>query len=83
MLNLAVDKSGAVWLEKKQISLTDLSTTVSNRFRADTNLPVFISGDRDALEGALQNVMERVRNAGVQRVAFTVGGNETAPVQSP
>src|ERR1700761_6504372 len=75
MLNFAVDKAGAVWLEKKQITLDEVSTVTSNRFRSDTNLPVFISGDRDALEGSLQDVMERVRNAGVQKVAFTVGGN--------
>src|SRR6266699_751869 len=47
MLNVAVDKSGGLWLEKKQISLPELSTVLSNRFRADTNLPVYISGDRD------------------------------------
>src|SRR5580698_8873701 len=49
MLNLAVDKSGAVWLEKKQISLADLGGVISNRFHGDTNLPVYISGDRDTL----------------------------------
>src|SRR5580698_6195420 len=45
MLNIAVDKNGALWLERKQISLADLSTVVSNRFRMDTNLPVYSSGD--------------------------------------
>ena len=80
MLNLVVDKDGAVWLEKKQISLADLSLVVSNRFRVNTNLPVFIGGDRDTLEGAMQDVLARVRNAGVQKVAFTVGGNEDQSV---
>src|SRR5579863_2093008 len=47
MLNLAVDKDGEVWLEKKKISLAELSTVVSNRFNANTNLPVFLGGDRD------------------------------------
>src|SRR6202142_3322283 len=53
MLNLAVDKSGGVWLEKKPIALTELGLVVSNRFRQDTNLPVHISGDRDTLHGAM------------------------------
>src|SRR5882724_2655434 len=39
MLNIAVDKAGNTWLEKKQISLTELATVVSNRFQSDTNLP--------------------------------------------
>lgn len=77
MLNIAVDKSGAVWLEKSQITLPELGLVVSNRFKADTNLPVFISGDRDALHGAMANVYETVRNAGVQKVSFAVGGSVT------
>jgi len=77
MLNIAVDKSGRVWMEKKQLSLPELSLAVSNRFRSDTNLPVYISGDRDTLHGAMADVLEAVRNVGVQKVAFTVSGPET------
>jgi biopolymer transport protein ExbD len=77
MLNLAVDKSGAVWFQKQQLSLADLGLVLSNRFRGDTNLPVYISGDRDTLHGAMADVYEVVRNAGVQKVAFAVDGHET------
>jgi biopolymer transport protein ExbD len=76
MLNVAVDKDGAVWLEKKQVSLPELSAVLSNRFRFDTNLPVYISGDRETLHGAMADVLETVRNAGVQKVAFMVAGPE-------
>jgi len=76
MLNVAVDKGGAVWLEKKQLSLPELGSVVSNRFKGNTNLPVYISGDRDTLEGSMQDVLEVVRRAGVQKVAFMVGGRE-------
>ncbi len=81
MLNIAVDKAGNVWIEKKQISLVELGLVVSNRFRADTNLPVYVSGDRDTLHGAMADVYDRIRSAGVQKVAFAVGGpdNSTHP----
>jgi biopolymer transport protein ExbD len=79
MLNVAVDKAGQVWVEKKQLSLTELSVVVSNRFRVDTNLPVYISGDRDTLHGSMADVLETVRGAGVQKVAFMVGGPEASP----
>ncbi len=49
MVNIAVDKSGAVWLEKKEVSLADLGLVLSNRFAANPELPVYISGDRDTL----------------------------------
>jgi len=77
MINIAVDKSGAVWLEKKQIALPDLSQVLTARFRADTNLPVYISGDRDTLHGDMVKVYETVRSAGIQKVAFMTGNNRT------
>ena len=70
MVNIAVDKAGAVWLEKKEVSLAELGLVLSNRFYADTNLPVYISGDRDALHGDMVKVYKTVRAAGVQNVAF-------------
>ena len=80
MINIAVDKSGVVWLEKKSITLPELSLVLSNRFRGDTNLPVYISGDRDTLHGDMVNVYEAVRSAGIQKVAFMTGNpNPTAP----
>jgi biopolymer transport protein ExbD len=76
MMNIAVDKSGAVWLEKKQLSLAELTVVVSNRFQLNTNLPVYISGDQDTLHGAMVDVLAAVRRAGIQKVAFMVGGTE-------
>jgi biopolymer transport protein ExbD len=76
MVNIAVDKTGAVWLEKKQTSLPDLALVLSNRFRLDTNMPVYISGDRDTLHGAMVDVLAVVRRAGIQKVAFAVGGSD-------
>ena len=81
MLNIAVDKAGAVWFQKEQISLPELGLVLSNRFRADTNLPVYISGDRDTPHGAMADVYEVVRAAGVQKVAFAVAGKETLNAQ--
>ena len=79
MVNIAVDKSGAIWLEKKKISLPELSEVLKNRFRGDTNLPVYISGDRDALHGDMVNVYEAVRSVGVQKVAFMTGSQNSTP----
>ena len=80
MVNIAVDKSGAVWLEKKTVSLPDLSAVLTSRFHSDTNLPVYISGDRDTLHGDMVRVYEVVRAAGIQKVSFMTGSKDsTAP----
>ena len=76
LINLAVDKSGAIWLAKKEISTAELALVLSNRFRADTNLPVYISGDRDTRHGDMVNVYQTVRAAGVQKVAFMTGSGQ-------
>jgi biopolymer transport protein ExbD len=75
MINIAVDQKGAVWLEQKTVSLPELSLVLSNRFRADTNLPVYISGDRDTLHGDMVTVYQAVRRAGVQKIAFMTDKN--------
>ncbi|HEY1661879.1 MAG TPA: biopolymer transporter ExbD [Verrucomicrobiae bacterium] len=79
MVNLAVDKSGAVWLEKKEISLADLGLILSNRLVLDTNLPVYISGDRDTLHGNMVKVYQTVRAAGIQSVAFMTDDKNSTP----
>jgi biopolymer transport protein ExbD len=79
MVNIAVDKSGRVWLEKKEISLAELGLVLSNRFSADSNLPVYISGDRDTLHGQMVKVYRTVRAAGIQNVAFMTESKPGAP----
>jgi biopolymer transport protein ExbD len=75
MVNIAVDTNGGVWLERKPITLPELRIVLSNRFRMDTNLPVYVSGDGGDLQGAISDVLLTVRNVGVQRVAFMVRDN--------
>jgi biopolymer transport protein ExbD len=75
MLNIAVDKSGLVWLGKTNVTLAQLDAALTNRFRLDTNLPVYISGDAATPHGDMCDVLEAVRRAGVQRVAFMVGAS--------
>lgn len=79
MVNIAVDKSGAVWLEKQEVSLADLALTLSNRFRANPDLPVYISGDRDALHGDMVKVYETARGVGIQKIAFMTESQNPTP----
>ena len=74
MINIAVDTNGRVWLGKTNVTLAQLDGALSNRFRLDTNLPVYISGDTATRHGDMCDVLEAVRRAGVQRVAFMVDG---------
>ena len=79
-LGIAVDQAGGVWYQKARIALPELGLVLSNRFRADTNLPVYISGDRATPHGAMADVYEVVRGAGVQKVAFVMAPPEARGV---
>jgi biopolymer transport protein ExbD len=70
LVNIAVDKSGTVWLEKKKISLAGLASVLKSRFHDNPDLPVYISGDRDTLHGDMVKVYEIVRATGIQKVSF-------------
>lgn len=83
MMNLAVDKKGDVYLEKRLINSNDLLIELLKRYRANTNLPVFISGDRDATHGSVINVLDLVRKAGVQKVAFAINKVEDGAPGKP
>jgi len=75
MINIAVDKSGGVWLEKKRISPAQLASALKDRFHANPDVPVYISGDRDTLHGDMVKVYQTVRSVGIQKVAFMTDGN--------
>jgi biopolymer transport protein ExbD len=72
MLSLTVDKYGQVSLDGKSVSFPELSTILTNRHNLNTNLPVYITGTRDATHGSMIYVLDFVRRAGIHRVAFAV-----------
>lgn len=72
MINIAVDREGGLWLEKKSITLAALGAVLTNRFHTDTNLPVYISADAQANHGSITPLYNLVRQVGVQRVSFMV-----------
>jgi biopolymer transport protein ExbD len=72
IVNVGVDKAGNVYIDKKPVSLVELQTVLSNKFRANTNVPVYISGDKDATHGTVIGVLDVVRRQGIQKVSFAI-----------
>ncbi len=72
LLNLLVDADGRVRVEDRPVSFPELHTLLTNRFQLNTNLPVYITGQRDATHGAMVYVLDFVKRAGIQRVAISV-----------
>jgi biopolymer transport protein ExbD len=72
IVNIGVDKSGELFIEKKPVTLAELHTVLSNKFRVNTNIPVYISGDKDATHGMVIRVLDLVRREGIQKVSFAI-----------
>ena len=72
MVTVTVDRNGQVALDSKPISFPDLQTLLTNRHSLNTNLPVYITGTRDATHGSVMYVLDFVKRAGIQRVALAV-----------
>ncbi len=79
IVNLLVSRDGQVSLDKKQISFTDLNTLLTNRYSLNTNLPVYITGAKDATHGSVVYVLDLVKRAGIQRVAIAVKAAPNQP----
>jgi biopolymer transport protein ExbD len=72
MVKLTVDRNGQVALDTKPVSFPDLLTLLTNRYNLNTNLPVYITGTRDATHGSVMYVLDFVKRAGIRRVAIAV-----------
>ncbi len=72
MVKLQVDKYGNALIDGKPVAFPELQTLLSNRVQKNPNLPVYISGARDATHGSMVYVLDFVKRAGVSRVAFAV-----------
>ncbi len=77
IVNIGVDKAGNLFLEKKPVSMVELQTVLSNRFKSNTNVPVYISGDKDATHGMVISVLDLVRRQGIQKVSFAIAPQQT------
>ena len=79
ILNIDVDKAGEVYVQKKPVSAIELHNILSNKFRINTNVPVYISGDKDATHGSVIRVLDIVRREGIQKVSFAIAPQAASP----
>ena len=72
MVNLFVNRDGQLSVDNQPVSFSELNTLLTNRFSLNTNLPVFITGAKDATHGAVVFALDCVKRAGISHVAIAV-----------
>jgi biopolymer transport protein ExbD len=78
MIKLKVDRFGQVSMDGAQMEIPQLYSSLTNRLHANTNVPVYLSGSRDATHGEMIYVLDLVKRAGIQRVAFSVSADSSS-----
>ena len=71
-VDISVDKSGLVYFDKKPVGRNELAGALVAAQKLKPDLRVFISGDQDARHGDIIRVLDIVRSAGIDKVAFEI-----------
>jgi biopolymer transport protein ExbD len=76
IINLSVDRFGQVAVDRQAITFSDLFIMLTNRCNVNSNVPVYITGSRDATHGSMMYVLDFVKRAGIQQVAIAVKASD-------
>jgi biopolymer transport protein ExbD len=71
-LNITVTREGDIFLNKEPIALQEISQRVQTGLAKDPELLAVINADDHTIHGAVVEVMDKVRLAGVSRLAIAV-----------
>jgi biopolymer transport protein ExbD len=76
---ISVDATGGIFLDKRPIGKNELQAELTRDRAENKNTRVVISGDVDARHGVVIAVLDRVRSAGIESVAFQIEDPDKHP----
>ena len=82
LINLSIDRTGAIFLDRQPVGPNELAQRLAMWRSTNDQVRVFISGDQEARHGDVIRVLDVVRAAGVEKVAFEIR-EEKAAASSP
>jgi len=72
LVNIAIDKSGVAYVEGKPIGNSELVANLTAIQKTNASPRIFVSGDREARHGDVIRVLDLVRSAGIENIAFEI-----------
>lgn len=88
-ISLFIDSDGLVHFDKEVVTDGDVMPRLLALYKGNANVKVFVSADREALHGEVMKLLDRVRSAGIEKVAYEIkikhvaGGGAGAPGAAP
>ena len=71
-VDISIDKAGTAYLDKKPIADNALIAALANDKRANPDIRIIISGDKEARHGDVIHILDLVRLAGIEKIAFEI-----------
>jgi len=71
-ISLFVDADGLVHFDKEVVTDGDVMPRLLALYQANHDVKVFISADREALHGEVMKLLDRVRSAGIEKIAYEI-----------
>jgi biopolymer transport protein ExbD len=71
-VNITVTREGDIFLNKEPVTLQEISQRVQAGLERDPELLAVISADDQAIHGTIVDIMDKVRLAGISRLAIAV-----------
>jgi len=78
-VSLFVDPDGVVHFDKEVVTDGDVMPRLLALSKGNPNLKLFISADREALHGEVMKLLDRVRSAGIEKIAYEIKIKHGAP----
>jgi biopolymer transport protein ExbD len=80
-VDISVDKAGSAYLNKRAVDDNQLIGALAGYRKANPNVRIIISADTEARHGDVIHVLDLVRLAGIEKVAFEIRppGNGAMP----
>jgi len=78
-ISLFVDPDGIVHFDKEVVADGDVMPRLLALYKGNPNVKIFLSADREAYHGEVMKLLDRVRSAGIEKVAYEIKIKHGAP----
>jgi biopolymer transport protein ExbD len=78
-VSLFVDPDGLVHFDKEVVADGDVMPRLMALYQGNPNVKIFLSADREALHGEVMKLLDRVRSARIEKVAYEIKIKHNAP----
>lgn len=77
IVNVDISAAGDLTVDRKRVTLPELETLVTDRMKANTNLPVYIRADPETRHGRVLEILDSMKAVKVPKVSWAIDPPKT------